>query len=198
MTSLYDNFVPILANSLEALEDILTRAETHAKENNIDVNAEYAPARLIEDMLPLTFQVQTVSNAAKSFYERVAGTKLEVWKDDETTFEQLFARVKKTRELLKGVKPEDVNGKEQLMVEVLVQKSRGAILRSELEILTPTQEGWAQYLRDNSLGLYYDFCHTESLFPPSDDLRHSSDEGRPPVQEGLSLGLPDKGPGLAV
>ncbi|KAK7701627.1 hypothetical protein SLS64_010075 [Diaporthe eres] len=114
----YDNFVPLLVNSLASLEAILTRAETHAKENNIDVNAEYAPARLYEDMLPLTFQVQTVSNATKSFVEKITGVKVGEWKDDETTFEQLFARVKKTQELIKGVKPEDVNGKESQVVEV--------------------------------------------------------------------------------
>lgn len=116
--SFYDNFVPILANMLESLEDILTKAQTHAKENNIDVNAEYVPARLYEDMRPLTFQVQTVSNATKSFVEKVTGVKVGAWADDETTFEQLFARIHKTTELIKSVKPEDVNGKENQTVEV--------------------------------------------------------------------------------
>lgn len=118
MAPFYDSFVPILVNSLESLEAILTRAETHAKENNIDVDAEYATARLYEDMRPLTFQVQTVSNATKTFVERITGVKVGEWKDDETTFEQLFARIKKTQELIKGVKPEDVNGKETQNVEV--------------------------------------------------------------------------------
>lgn len=116
--SFYDSFVPILANILESLEDTLTRAQTHAKENNIDVNAEYVPARLYEDMRPLTFQVQTVSNGTKSFVEKVAGVKVGVWADDETTFEQLLARIHKTRDLIQGVKPEDVNGKENQTVEV--------------------------------------------------------------------------------
>ncbi|KKY30289.1 putative helix-turn-helix-domain containing protein type [Diaporthe ampelina] len=116
-SSFYDNYVPTLNNILESLEAILTRAETHAKENNIDVNAEYAPARLHADMLPLTFQVQAVTNLAKSFVEKVAGVKVEVWEDDETTFEQLFARINKARELTKGVKPEDVNGKEHQTIE---------------------------------------------------------------------------------
>lgn len=116
--SFYDNFVPILVNILESLEDILIKTQTHAKENNIDVNAEYVPARLYEDMRPLTFQVQTISNATKSFVERVTGVKVGEWADDETTFEQFFARIQKTRELIKSVKPEDVNGKENQTVEV--------------------------------------------------------------------------------
>lgn len=118
VSSLYDNFVPLYANMVESIEAILRRAESHAKENNIDVDAEYAQARLYEDMRPLTFQVQTVSNAVKSFVEKVAGVEVGVWEDNETTFEQLFARIKKTGELIKGVKPEDVNGKEYQMVEV--------------------------------------------------------------------------------
>ncbi|KAG6354788.1 hypothetical protein INS49_003869 [Diaporthe citri] len=117
-SSFYDSFVPMLVNSLESIEAILTRAEAHAKEHNIDVNAEYATARLYEDMRPLPFQVQTVSNATKSFVEKITGVKVGEWKDDETTFEQLFARIKRTQELIKGVKPEDVNGKESQTVEV--------------------------------------------------------------------------------
>lgn len=113
----YDSFVPTFINILEALDTILNKAEAHAKENNIDVNAEYAPARLYQDMLPLTFQVQTVSNTTKSFVERVVGVKVGTWVDDETTFEQLYARIEKTRELLKGIKPEDINGKESTLIE---------------------------------------------------------------------------------
>lgn len=117
-SSFYGNYVPILINVLDSLEAILTRAETHAKENNIDVNAEYAPARLYADMLPLTFQVQTVTNGTKSFVENVAGIKAGVWENDETTFEQLFARINKARELIGAVKPEDVDGKEGHIIEV--------------------------------------------------------------------------------
>lgn len=73
-----------------------------------------------------------------------------------------------------------------------------AILRTEVEILTSTQEGWAHCLRDNIFGLCYNFCHTESLLPPSDGLCHPANEGRSFVKEGLSLRFPYKSPGLAV
>lgn len=117
-SSFYDTHFTMLVGMLESLDAILTKAEAHAKENNIDFNAEYAPARLFEDMRPLTFQVQTMSNTIKGFVQRVLGVELGAWDDDETTFEQLFARIKKTRELLTNdLKPEDVNGKENLEVE---------------------------------------------------------------------------------
>lgn len=115
--SFYDTSFTMLVSMLDSLEAILTKAETHAKENNIDVNAEYVEARLYEDMRPLTFQVQIVSNAAKGFVEKVVGIEVGPWADDETTFEQLVARIKKTQELVKDVKPEDVNGKENNEIE---------------------------------------------------------------------------------
>lgn len=116
-SSFYDTYLTMLVGMLESLEAILTKAEAHAKENNVDVNAEYAPARLFEDMRPLTFQVQAMSNSIKGFVQRVLGVEIGTWDDDETTFEQLFARIKKTRELTSGLKPEDVNGKENLEIE---------------------------------------------------------------------------------
>ncbi|KAI3392168.1 hypothetical protein diail_6116 [Diaporthe ilicicola] len=114
----YDGYAPTFASMLDCLEAILTRAKTHAKDNNIDVDAEYATARLYEDMRPLPFQVQTVSNIVKSYVEKVTGVNVGVWEDNETTFEQFFARINKSRELLNGVKPEDVNGKESQSIEV--------------------------------------------------------------------------------
>ncbi|KAL1851968.1 hypothetical protein Daus18300_012391 [Diaporthe australafricana] len=116
--SLYDAYVPTLITILDSLESILTRAATYAEENNLDVNAEYIKARLYEDMQPLTFQIQVVSNITKSFVMRVGGVEVESWEDNETTFEQLFARINKTRELIKSVKPEDINGKESQFVEL--------------------------------------------------------------------------------
>jgi uncharacterized protein len=117
MATFYDTYFSMLVNMLESLETILTKAETHAKENNIDVNAEYAPAKLYDDMKPLTFQVQAMTTSVKSFIQRVVGVEVAEWDDNETTFEQLHARIHKTRELTKAVKPEDLNGKENNEIE---------------------------------------------------------------------------------
>lgn len=116
-SSFYDTYFTTIVSMLDSLEALLNKAEAHAKENNIDVNVEYAPARLFEDMLPLTFQVQAISSTITSFVQRVLGVEAETWENNETTFEQLFARINKTRDLTKGLKPEDVNGKESLEIE---------------------------------------------------------------------------------
>lgn len=73
-----------------------------------------------------------------------------------------------------------------------------ANLRTEPEMLISAQEGWAHSLRDNIVGLCHNFCHTESLFPPSDGLCHSANEGGSSVKEGLSLCFPNESPGPTV
>lgn len=114
----YDAYFPTLIASLDALEAILLKGQAHAKENGIDVDAEYFPAKLYEDMLPMSFQVQMCSNMVKRCVHRLTGGAPEEWKDDEATYEQLLARTRRTLVLVRGVKPEDVNGKEGDEVEV--------------------------------------------------------------------------------
>ncbi|KAL2117660.1 hypothetical protein VTJ04DRAFT_7320 [Mycothermus thermophilus] len=99
---LYETTILVAKHALETLQHILQKAQSHPEAATI------AQARLIEDMLPLSFQVQTVSNFAKKTVERLTGRDLGVWPDDETTLEQLLARVQKTLDLLETVKPEDV------------------------------------------------------------------------------------------
>ncbi|ROV88860.1 hypothetical protein VMCG_10195 [Cytospora schulzeri] len=116
----YDAYFPILIQSMDSLESILVKAQTYAKENGIDADAEYVPAKLYEDMKTLPFQVQIASTMVKRCVTRLTGAGAEEWKDDETTLEQLLARVRKTSELVKSVRPEDVNGKEDDVIDVQV------------------------------------------------------------------------------
>ena len=68
---------------------------------NAVINAE---GKLIDDMRPLTFQIQVCSNTIKKLLARVAGaTDVPAWADDETTFEQLHARIAKTQDLIKSI-----------------------------------------------------------------------------------------------
>ncbi|KAL1843963.1 hypothetical protein VTJ49DRAFT_6367 [Mycothermus thermophilus] len=99
---LYDATIGLAKQSLETLRDLLVKAQAHPEA------ASLAQARLIDDMLPFSFQVQTVSNFAKKTVERLTGRDLGVWEDNETTLEQLAARVQKTLDLLDTVKPEDL------------------------------------------------------------------------------------------
>lgn len=119
-TSFYDSYVPNVLRILDALDAVLTKAETYAKEKGIDANAEYIDARLIEDMKPLTFQVYTVSRLAKAGINGLTGVAPEDWEGEESlkTFDDLHARVEKTRALFKAATPEQINGKENDDVEV--------------------------------------------------------------------------------
>ena len=53
-------------------------------------------------MLPLSKQISIASNTAKFVLVRVGGLEVAAMEDDETTFEQLYARIDKTIEFLKA------------------------------------------------------------------------------------------------
>lgn len=108
----YDAYFPTLIGIFKSFEAVLTKAQAHAKENGIDVDAEYAPARLYEDMLPLTFQVQIASAQTRAVLRSLVDIAIEEPKQALTTFDHLFASIKETLERLESVTPEDINGKE--------------------------------------------------------------------------------------
>jgi hypothetical protein len=103
--SLYDATIGVSTNSLQTLADLLKKAQAHPEAESL------AATRLYPDMLPFSYQIIIVSNFAKKYVERLTGRELDVWADDETTLEQLVARVQKTLDLLKTVSREDVEGK---------------------------------------------------------------------------------------
>lgn len=117
--TLFDAQVPFIHKSLDALDAILTKGETHAKEKGIDCNAEYFGARIYEDMGPLEFQIQTVTDVIRSFVTAlVEGTSTEEWPRDEKTFEDLHARLEKARKVVHTLKPEHINPRAEEVVEL--------------------------------------------------------------------------------
>ncbi len=103
--TLYDASIPTFRKGLNTLLHILEKAEEHAKQTGIKAD-DYVTAALCEDMKPLSFQVQVVSNTVKKSIWRVTGDEIESWEDNESTMAQLTARVKKTLDLLKNVSAE--------------------------------------------------------------------------------------------
>ena len=73
-------------------------------------------------MAALPFQIQRASDTAKSAATRVAGVDPVVMPDDETTFEELEARIQKTIDLLRTVPEDSMDGKEE---QEVVQKMKG-------------------------------------------------------------------------
>ena len=110
-TSLYDFTVPALVRSLTNLSSQLDKAKAHADQKKCDFKA-FADARLIADMRPLTSQVQIACDSAKGAAARLAGIEAPKHEDNETTYEQLKARIAKTLDFVNSVPREHFDGAE--------------------------------------------------------------------------------------
>jgi len=110
--SLYEISVPVFIRGLNNLSAILKKAEAYADEKGIP-HEELLGARLIEDMFPLTTQIQRASDSAKGAAVRVAGVDPVSMEDNEKTFADLEARIQKTIVFLEGVKETSMDGKEE-------------------------------------------------------------------------------------
>jgi len=113
--SLYAASVPVLKQMLNALSDVLKKAEAHATEKNIDPNA-LLQARLFPDMFQLVRQVQIAVDFAKGISARLAEIELPKYEDTETTFADLQALLSKVQAFLDGITPEQINGKEGIEI----------------------------------------------------------------------------------
>src|SRR5258708_26818777 len=101
--------VPIRASalSLNNLAAILDKAASHAETKKVDPKALPA-ARLIIDMLPLSAQIQIACDTAKGAAARLAGIEIPKHEDTETTLDELKARIAKTLDFVKSIKPEQL------------------------------------------------------------------------------------------
>ena len=115
--SLYDASIPVFLHFLRNLSTFLDKSEAHAAANGMDLST-FTDARLIEDMHPLTRQIQIASDGAKGGGARLAGIEAPSFPDVETTFPELKERLAKTIAFLETIKPEQVNGKEDAVIEL--------------------------------------------------------------------------------
>jgi len=109
--SMYQASAPRFINILTNLSAILDKAQAHVEAKKIDPAALTA-YRLAPDMFPFTRQVQTASDTAKGAVARLAGVEIPKFDDTEQTFAELKARIARTIEFIKTVKPEQVDGSE--------------------------------------------------------------------------------------
>ena len=109
--SMFDASVPSFLRQLAALDAILDKAAAHAAARKIDP-AVLLATRLFPDMFALTRQVQLTCDFAKNTVARLAGQEPPKWPDEETTFEQLKARIAKTADFVKGITPVQLEGAE--------------------------------------------------------------------------------------
>lgn len=110
--SMYAASVPIFVKTLTNMLGWLDKAEAHAKARGFDP-AVYMALRLAPDMLALPSQVRIAGDTAKGCAARLAGLEIPVFEDNETTFDQLRERVRKTLTFLETVSAKQVDGSEE-------------------------------------------------------------------------------------
>lgn len=108
-TELYDLTVPVFTRALKALSGLLDKAVAHAGEAGAEAMLSN---RLIEDMHPLSKQVQIACDSAKLCTARLSGIEGPVNDDTETTVAELKARIASTLEFIGSVPREAIDGQE--------------------------------------------------------------------------------------
>jgi len=82
------------AHTLKSLDTILGKAVSHAEAKKFDVN-NYCSARLAPDMLPFPVQIRIATDQAKSAAANLSGKEAPKFEDNETTVEELRARIRR-------------------------------------------------------------------------------------------------------
>jgi len=109
--SMYQASVPLFKTLLGALSKNLDKGAAFAEAKKFDPSV-LINARLSPDMFALSRQVQTATDQAKGGVARLAGLEVPSYPDDETTFDQLKARIAKTLAFIDSVKPAQIDGSE--------------------------------------------------------------------------------------
>src|ERR1700687_3906773 len=100
--------LPVFEIGLAALSGVLDKAASHASAKKIDP-AVLAQSRLSPDMFPLTRQVQIACDLAKNGSARLAGVEAPRFEDQETTIDQLKARIATTVAYVKTLDPKQID-----------------------------------------------------------------------------------------
>ena len=100
--------LPVFEIGLNALSAGLYKAEAQAAAKKID-SSVLLNSRLSPDMFALARQVQIAADQAKNGSARLAGVEAPRYEDNETTMDQLKARLAKTVAYLKTLDPKQID-----------------------------------------------------------------------------------------
>ncbi len=115
--TMYQASIPAFVRMLDNLSNILDKAAAHAEAKKI-APAIFINARLAPDMFPLSRQVQIATDMVKGCAARLSGIEVPSYEDNETTFEELQARVAKTIAFLQSISAEQIDGSEERDITV--------------------------------------------------------------------------------
>src|SRR5712691_3122286 len=100
--------LPALQIGLNALSAVLDKAAAFATAKKIDP-AVLLNSRLSPDMFALTRQVQIATDLAKNGMARLAGVEPPRFEDNETTIDELKARLTKAVAFIKSIDPKKID-----------------------------------------------------------------------------------------
>lgn len=103
--------LPIFKAMLGNLSHFLDKAQAHAQARKFDPVA-LTTYRLAPDMLPFTRQITIACDAAKNGVARLSGLEAPKFEDNEATFDELKARIRKTLDWLESVPGAKLDGAE--------------------------------------------------------------------------------------
>lgn len=115
--------VPVFVRMLNNVLAWLDKAEAHAKARKFDPS-NYLGLRLAPDMLPFARQIQIATDHVKGCTARLAGMEPPKWADDESTLDDLRARVRKAIEYAQSVPAAKLDGSEARDVTLPLGPSR--------------------------------------------------------------------------
>ena len=109
--SMYGASVPVYTRLLTNLLSWLDKAEAYAAERKIDL-AVLVNDRLAPDMLPFKAQIMIATDHVKGSLTRLAGKPVPSWEDNEATFDELRARVRKALDICATTTAAEIDGSE--------------------------------------------------------------------------------------
>ncbi len=103
--------LPVFQTTLGNLSHILEKGAAYAESRKFDP-ANLLQYRMAPDMLPFTRQILIACDAAKNGVARISGIEAPKFEDNESTFPELQARIKKTLAYLASVPASALDGTE--------------------------------------------------------------------------------------
>lgn len=110
--SMYQVAVPVFVRMLQNLTTIIEKGAAHAEAKKI-APLVLINSRLYPDMLPLSKQVQIATDMAKGCVARLAGLEPLKFDDNEASFPDLLARIRKTIDYLNTFSKAQIDGTEE-------------------------------------------------------------------------------------
>lgn len=115
--SMHSASAPVFTRMLANLLTWLDKAEAHATARKFD-SANYLGLRLAPDMLSFTRQIQIASDGAKGCMARLAGQEVPSWEDNEASFDDLRARVRRTIDYVASIPAAALEGSEARQISI--------------------------------------------------------------------------------